>query len=551
MLLLIAVLAPAPAFTAERGAAAPAQQVLARSPAAAATEAVPAPATLRFFNRGIVTFRVPYFGFAPAERAENGVGRIREALAKGGPGAVKMVRTAEGLNVTIDGTYVFRILEGDLDADDGQTFDQAQIIVGQRLQEAIAAARSSVTGRELFRAVGLSVAATLGFGLVVWVIARVRLWVRRRIDARLARRSELAQEERAAVVRLLRALGRLAFVAVVAGLAEEWLRFVFGLFPYTRPWADHLTGYVAGLVGNVSGAIVDAVPGLVMVAVIAGLAQLGSKLLRTITRGIEAGRYRLFGIDADVVHPARRLVTAALWLFALAMAYPYLPGSSSEAFKGLSVLVGLMLSLGASGLVGQAAGGFILTFSRTLRAGEWVRVGEVEGAVVNVGMFSTKVRTFSDEEVSIPNSVVLGTVTRNYSRPSAGEASTLETSVTIGYNAPWRQVHAMLLEAAARTPELEREPPPHVLQTMLSDFYVQYSLRVRLRNQARRPAVLSALNANVQDVFNEYGVQIMSPHYRFDPPAPVVVPKERWFEPPAASPGDPPGKLGGSPDARR
>ena len=112
-------------------------------------------------------------------------------------------------------------------------------------------------------------------------------------------------------------------------------------------------------------------------------------------------------------------------------------------------------------------------------------------------------------------------------------ASILETSVTIGYNAPWRQVHAMLLEAAARTPELEREPGPEVLQTSLSDFYVQYSLRVRLRNQLRRPAVLSTLNANVQDVFNEYGVQIMSPHYLADPGAPVVVPKERWFEPPA------------------
>ena len=109
--------------------------------------------------------------------------------------------------------------------------------------------------------------------------------------------------------------------------------------------------------------------------------------------------------------------------------------------------------------------------------------------------------------------------------------------MTIGYSAPWRQIHAMLLEAAARTAELEREPPPEVLQTSLSDFYVQYSLRVRLRNQLRRPAVLSALNANVQDVFNEYGVQIMSPHYVFDPSAPVVVPKERWFEPPAGRPG--------------
>jgi small-conductance mechanosensitive channel len=538
VLLLIAMLAPGPGFAADADVTGQVQQSLARAPAVPALETAPPPATLRFFNRGIVTFRASYFGLSPAERAAGGTQRIREILARHGPGAVKMVTTAEGLNVTVDGAYVFRILEGDLDADDGQTFDQARTIVSQRLQEAITAARSAMRGPELFRALALGTAATLGFVFVVWVIARVRLWIRGRIAVLVSRLTQLGHEERAAVLRLLRALGQAAFVVVTVALAEEWLRFVFGLFPYTRPWADGLTGYLAGIVGNVSGSIVAAVPGLLMVVVIAGLAQLASKVLRTIARGVEAGRYRLIGIDADVVHPARQLASAAIWLFALAMAYPYLPGSSSEAFKGLSVLVGLMLSLGASGLVGQAAGGFILTFSRTLRASDWVRVGEVEGAVVSVGMFSTKVRTFADEEVSIPNSVVLGNVTRNFSRPAAAPGSILETSVTIGYNAPWRQVHAMLLEAAARTPELEREPPPHVLQTALSDFYVQYSLRVRLLNQMRRPAVLSALNANVQDVFNEYGVQIMSPHYRFDPPEPVLVPKERWFEPPAGKPGD-------------
>jgi small-conductance mechanosensitive channel len=195
-----------------------------------------------------------------------------------------------------------------------------------------------------------------------------------------------------------------------------------------------------------------------------------------------------------------------------------------------------MLSLGASGLVGQAAGGFILTFTHALRAGDWVRIGEVEGAVVLIGMFSTRIRTPLDEEVNLPNSVILATTIRNFSRPAAAPASILETSVTIGYNAPWRQVHAMLLDAAARTPELEREPPPEVLQTALSDFYVQYSLRVRLKDQRRRPFVLSALNANVQDAFNEYGVQIMSPHYMNDPAMPVVVPKAHWFEPPAAGP---------------
>ena len=546
LLVLLTTVVPVTALAADGGAPTPALPTLPRA-AVSATEAVPPPATLRFFNRDIVTFRTAYVGYSPAGRAAAGSERIRQALASGGPGAIRVTRMPQGLEVFVDGVFAFRILEGDLDAIDGQTFDEARVVVARRLEEAIAATRQTRLGKPLLREMGFASAATLALGVAVWVLVLGRLWIRRRIAVHLSRRLHLRLQERAGILRMIRALGQIVFVLLVAVLIEEWLRFVFSLFPYTRPWSEHLTGYVAGIVGQVWAAIVDAVPGLVMVAVIAALGHLATRIVRTVSRGIETGRYRLFGIDADVVQPTRRLVTAAIWLFALALAYPYLPGSGSEAFKGLSVLVGVMLSLGASGIVGQAAGGFILTFSRTLRGGEWVRIGDVEGAVVSVGVFSTKVRTFTDEEISVPNTVVLGTITRNFSRPAAAEASILETSVTIGYSVPWRQVHAMLLEAAARTPEVEREPPPEVLQTSLSDFYVQYSLRVRLRNQLRRPAVLSTLNANIQDTFYEYGVQIMSPHYVFDPAAPVVIPKERWHESPAPMPPAPSKDSSGKP----
>ena len=536
ILVLLAVVWPAVALAADSGAPPPAP-----SPrvAAAAPETGPQPATLRFFNRDIFTFRAPYVGHTPQARAKAANQRIREVLAKGGAGTVKVVPTAQALEVFIDGIYTFRVLEGDLDANDGQTFEEAAVVVVERLDEAIAAVRQGGPSRAFVRELVQAMVATAVLVFAVWLLTVVRSLVKRRIDAQLARRLHLGLKEHAGIVRMVRAAGHIIFGLLVAVFLEEWLRFVLSLFPYTRPWANSLTGFVAGIVGQVWTAGIEAVPGLVMIAVIAALAEFVVRIVRIVARGIEAGRLRLFGIDAEVVQPTRRLVTAAIWLFALAMAYPYLPGASSEAFKGLSVLVGVMLSLGASGIVGQAAGGFILTFSRALRGGEWVRVGEVEGAVVNVGVFSTKIRTYADEEVSIPNTVVLATTIRNFSRPTAAQASILEASVSIGYGTPWRQVHALLMEAAARTPELEREPPPEVLQTSLSDFYIQYSLRVRLRNQLRRPAVLSALNANIQDTFNEHGVQIMSPHYVLDPPAPVIAPKERWLESPTATPRAP------------
>ncbi len=508
--------------------------VLVLEPVFPAYAAESASGTLRFFNRDIVTFHETYFGITPAGRAVQGAQRIRDALAKGGPGRVDLIKAPEGLMITVDGTYVFRILQGDLDAEDGQTFEEARVVVGKRLSEAVAAERESLQGRELIQATGLGAVGALILCLVVWGLRRIRLRVRHAIDRHLARRLRLGQDEHTAILRVIRQFGAVVFYLVVAIVLEEWLRFTFRLFPYSRPWSERLTGYVAGIVMDIAGAIADAVPGLLMITVIAALAQVGTRVLQTVARGLEAGRYR-FGIDADVVRPARQLATAALWLFAIAMAYPYFPGSSSEAFKGLSVLVGLMLSIGASGLVGQAAGGFILTFSRTLREGDWVRVGEVEGAVLRIGLFATKVRTPLDEEVSIPNSVILTTTTRNFSRPASAEFSLLETSVTIGYNAPWRQVHALLRDAAMQTAGVEREPAPFVFQTSLSDFYVQYSLRVRIKDPLQRPAILNALHANIQDLFNEYGVQIMSPHYLSDPAAPVIVPKERWLDPPASA----------------
>jgi small-conductance mechanosensitive channel len=225
-------------------------------------------------------------------------------------------------------------------------------------------------------------------------------------------------------------------------------------------------------------------------------------------------------------------------VFALVMAYPYIPGSDTEAFKGLSVLLGLMLSMGASGIVGQAASGLILMYTRTFRPGEYVRVGDHEGTIVEMGMFTTRVRTGLGEELTLPNTLVLGTVTRNYSRAVKGRGFVLDTVVTIGYDAPWRQVHAMLIEAAGRTEGVLDKPAPHVFQTALSDFYVEYRLVCQALQTEPRPraTVLSNLHANVQDVFNEHGVQIMSPHYLGDPAHPKIVARQDWYAPPAAPP---------------
>jgi small-conductance mechanosensitive channel len=246
-------------------------------------------------------------------------------------------------------------------------------------------------------------------------------------------------------------------------------------------------------------------------------------------------RQRLSWLEPDVVGPTRRIAKAVLWLFALAMAYPYLPGSHTEAFKGLSVLLGLMLSIGSSNLVGHAGSGLILTYARVFRRGEYVRIADHEGTVTELGVFATRLRTGLGEEVTLANSLVLGAVTKNYSRAVQGAGFVVDTTVTIGYDTPWRQVHAMLIDAALRTPGVLANPAPRVFQTALSDFYPEYRLVCQAVPTEPRPRaeVLSALHANIQDVFNTHGVQIMSPHYLGDPAQAKLVPKGQWYAPPA------------------
>jgi small-conductance mechanosensitive channel len=208
---------------------------------------------------------------------------------------------------------------------------------------------------------------------------------------------------------------------------------------------------------------------------------------------------------------------------------------NAAAFRGVGVLLGLMVSLGSTGVVNQVMSGFVALYSGAVRSGEQVRVGDVEGTVREVGFLATTVLTPTREYVTVPNSVLVGESTINYSRLRGDECTFISTSVSIGYDTPWRQVHAMLLMAAARTSGICREPAAHVRQTVLSDFYVEYSLRFAPMDMTRKNQVLSDLHESVLDVFNEFGVQITSPHYVVDPAEAKLVPKEDRAPPPAAA----------------
>ncbi len=501
-------------------------------------------AVLTVANRTILVFRSRLLGELPKVRAARAHSVINEVLASSDNLEVSLQASQQNYIVLLGGHRGFIVTPDDVDPLKYDSAESTARDAADKLRQVVSETQESRDLHFMLKAGGYSVAATLVFVLLIraiYFLRRKALAVLPGLMQRHARALKVGSTQVVDAYQLYPAVSRVLHALrwmLMLLLAYEWLSFVLSRFPYTRPWGESLNAYLLDVIGYLFQGVVSAMPGLgVAVAIFfiaRGISGFAQRLLKRMTTSGSSESW----LNAETLEPTRRLMALAIWLFALAMAYPYLPGAGTDAFKGLSVLIGLMVSLGASSVVGQAASGLILTYTRTLRPGEYVRVGEHEGTVMEVGMFTTRIRTGLGEMLTIPNSMITGTVTKNYSRGANGQGYVLDTTVTIGYDTPWRQVEAMLTEAAGRTEGIASHPAPEVFQTALADYYPEYRLVVQAvpRHPRPRAALLSALHANIQDVFNEYGVQIMSPHYMADPQHDKLVPREHWYQTPAKPP---------------
>ena len=497
-------------------------------------------AELKIANRSIMVFRATLLGETPETRVKRAKSAINEALEDADDLRVTLDSIQTSNLVLLGAKRAFIVSPRDVDATEYESVQQAAQAAAEKLRQVVAETQEARSLRLILRSLAAAALATGIFIALLWSMAYLRRRLLRKLPDLMLRHSQALKVGRVQVIDpnylyplASRVLGMLRWLVVLL-LTYEWLGFVLSQFPYTRPWGESLNNYLLDVAGYLLQGILGAIPGLGVVVAIFFIARGITAFARRILRRMAVpGTFSW--LNQETLQPTQRLTSLAIWLFALAMAYPYLPGSGTDAFKGLSVLIGLMISLGASSVVGQAAAGLILTYTHTLRPGEFVRIGEYEGTVTDLGMFTTRIRTGLGEVLTLPNSMITGTVTKNYSRTVQGPGYVVDTLVTIGYDTPWRQVEAMLLEAARRTPGVLEEPPPQVFQTALSDFYPEYRLVAQAIPSQPRPraVLLSLLHANIQDVFNEYGVQIMSPHYLGDPIEEKRVPKDKWFTAPA------------------
>jgi small-conductance mechanosensitive channel len=497
------------------------------------------PSTLVLYNRPIVVFRASVVGRSPAERAAGASRLLHELIDEHVTSPVESRRLDGSTIVSVGSRGVLLITAADIDDLSGETLDAVTAQAVAHLRQALDEASEARAPVVLIRSSGIALAAIAALVLILWTIGRAQ----RRITAPLLAAAErkitkagIAPLDALHSSRLLefqRYIITFAFRLIDLLFIYAFGTFVLRQFPYTRPWGESMRGYLWSVVEALGSKALRAIPGLFTVVLILGLTRFITRVAAVWFSAVERGDVRARWIHPEIAQPTRRLITALLWIFAVVVAYPYMPGSETEAFKGISVFLGLMVTFGSSGLVNHIMSGFMITYSRALRIGDFVRIGDVEGIVTSVGVLSTKVKTLRREEVTIPNAVVVSNTTTDYSRFGDTEGVLTPTSVTIGYDAPWRQVHAMLLAAAERTPGLRSTPAPVVMQTSLEDFYVKYTLLVSLERQQSRAPTLGALHANIQDLFNEHGVQIMSPHYEGDPAAAKIVAADHWFAPPA------------------
>lgn len=545
LLLALAALVPLQAAWADPSSQAPAPS----SSSSLAGEPEGAPVVV--WNRTVVTLYAPYHGMTAEERAHAASERIENALdtLKADDLSISWIEAGgeKGAALRAGNLVLYGILPGDVGTDDRASIEQAAGRGAAVLRDIIRERELARQPRLLLVGVMYSVLATVILIVLCWALIRLDRFVQRQLIAVTQARLRLdvaGFDLRPVMWTLVRRSVSLVRLALTLFLGYLWLSFVLKRFPYSRPWGARLGEYLMDIGLQLMTALVNQLPNLLTLVVIFLVTRAVTRLIAAWFRAVEEGAVQVGWLEAPTARVTSRLVSMLVWLFALIVAYPYIPGAGTDAFKGVSVFLGLMLSLGSAGIVNQVMSGLVVLYSRAVRVGDFVRVGDHEGMVMEMGALSMKLVTRKREEITVPNSVLSSTSMRNYTRQSRDTGLLITTSVTIGYDTPWRQVVAMLEQAASRTEGLQADPRPFVLQTALSDFYIEYQLNVAIQRPSSYVMILSELNRNIVDIFNEFGVQIMSPHFEKQPSEKVWVPHDQWYAAPASRdrrPTAPPG----------
>jgi len=371
----------------------------------------------------------------------------------------------------------------------------------------------------VFRGLLLTLLATVvtfglwrfGAGFFERLSLKISEWKGTVIRGVRVRNFEVFSEER--IVGLLQGATTLLRYAAGLILVYFYLTIILNFFEFSKTWARTLLGYVMDPVLEVLGSFIAFLPDLFFIVVIVAVTRFLLRVIRGFFEEISRGRLTFIGFHKDWAIPTYQIVRFLTIAFAAIIIFPYLPGSESPAFQGVSVFLGILFSLGSSSAIANMVAGVVITYMRPFQIGDRVKIADTVGDVVERNLLVTRVRTVKNVDVTIPNAMVLGSHIINYSSSAGAKGLILDTTVTIGYDVPWRTVHELLSQAALDTQDILPEPPPFVLQKSLDDFSVAYELNAYTTAASRMTGIYSDLHQHIQDRFNQAGVEIMSPTF--------------------------------------
>ena len=459
-------------------------------------------------------------GYTPLQRAE----MIDAAITQLGrrftlhPDSVYI----ESSDIVSDLMYGNKVIASFTDQDglwEGRSREQLaadkRIVVVKKLKELKEEHSFWQLGKRILYFVLVLVGQYLLFRLTTWLFRKLKVRIQKLKDTKLKPISiqdyELLDTQRQ--VNLLIFLSNLLRYVLVFLQLLITVPLLFVIFPQTKGLADTIFSYIWNPVKDILVGIVDYIPNLFTIFIIWYAIKYLVRFVHYLSREIEAGRLKFGGFYPDWAMPTFHIIRFLLYAFMIAMIYPYLPGSRSGVFQGISVFVGLIVSLGSSTVIGNIIAGLVITYTRPFKLGDRIQLNDTTGNVIEKTPLVTRIRTPKNEVVTIPNSFIMSSHTVNYSSSAREYGLIIHSEVTIGYDAPWRQVHQLLIEAALNTPGVIDDPRPFVLETSLSDWYPVYQINAYIREADKLAQIYSDLHQNIQDRFNEAGVEIMSPHY--------------------------------------
>ncbi|MAM29614.1 MAG: transmembrane ion channel [Flavobacteriaceae bacterium] len=433
--------------------------------------------------------------------------------------SLKVVEAETTFDVTYGEDIVMSVSQNDALWEDSTQFELAKTYK-EKIGAAVTKYKAETSVWTILLEIGLALLVLVVIWFLLKYIAKLFRWSAKKIEAQEDKRIKGIRLKDYTLFDAKRQVSALLFV----NKALKWfvmllaiyiaLPILFGIFPWTRNFADTLFGYVLDPLKSILLSIWNYLPNLITIIVIVLVFRYVLKGIRFLKEEIAKGNLKINGFYPDWANPTYQIVRVLVIAFMIVAIWNYIPGSDSPVFQGISVFLGFLFTFGSAGSLSNIIAGLVLTYMRLFKIGDRVKIGEVFGDVIEKSSLVTRVRTIKNEIISIPNSTVMSSHTINYSSDAPEKGLIIHSTVTIGYDVPWKEMHEALIEAATRTELVLPDPAPFVLQTSLEDFYVAYQINAYIREANKQATIYSNLHQNIQDVCNERSIEILSPHYR-------------------------------------